>query len=289
MIVTPEQLAELHARIDEWAATLTGNQPKWPGDPTAGRPPTWEHLFDYQGEPDWNTWESIFWWNTPPENFSGCALVQNRGLEWNLNHRFQPAKTLRPFRVEDGRLRIIADRMPAHMRAQMGYNLSNSDVDTMGEYTVTSGAIHTRNSFAAQYGYFEIDAQMPHAFRGGWPAGWLRGINNRHPEVDIFEVIMSEAFKFYTTVHLKTGKAGIETWTDTTQRHKYGVLIEPGKITAYLDRVPRTDIIPAVIDEPMAFILNLAIGGQWPEQSGPVDMDALPAEMQVWALRHWEL
>ncbi|MDY6808603.1 MAG: glycoside hydrolase family 16 protein, partial [Actinomycetota bacterium] len=68
--------------------------------------------------------------------------------------------------------------------------------------------------------------------------------------------------------------------------HVYWVYRQPGLVRIGLDGdtviTLTPDDIPAqsvwVMDDPFFLVLNVAAGGEWP---GPVEADALPAEMSV--------
>src|SRR3954464_14790123 len=65
----------------------------------------------------------------------------------------------------------------------------------------TSGLITTAKSFAQQYGFFEVRAQLP-AGQGFWPAFWLLPASGAWPpEIDVFEVLGDNPTTAYATVH----------------------------------------------------------------------------------------
>ena len=76
-----------------------------------------------------------------------------------------------PFKLVDGALRIEA-------KPSSGNPL---------DMPYTSGVITTENSFAQQYGYFEMRAQLPEG-QGLWPAFWLLSADKHWPpELDPLE------------------------------------------------------------------------------------------------------
>lgn len=285
--LTPTELKALHDLVDTWAAGLSTTAPA-PSKPVqgVGAPRgklTFEDTFD---KLNWDVWDSIFNHSDPSEN--GCTLLGNGERQWYPNHRRRVLYS--PWSVLNGVLRLTAHPATAVEKAAYGY--SRPDLKTVGTHEYVSGLLSSHRSFSQQYGYFEIEAQMP-AGRGLWPAFWMKAQSGDWPpEIDIFEVLGHEPNKLYTTVHYDKDdkKTGIEAWVDTTKWHRYGLLWTSQSMRLWIDDAPAGGgVIPNKVNEPMHFLLNLAVGGSWPEQAGPVDPKALPATLQVRSVRAWAL
>lgn len=140
------------------------------------------------------------------------------------------------------------------------------------------------SGFAAQYGYFEARMLAP-AAPGTWPAFWMLPSTNLIspqsvvPEIDAVELYGHEPTgACHSTHEFKDGKDGgvahCGTRFDSTREalawHTYGVSIGPTTISYYIDG----DLVATAPqvgggDEPMFFLVDLALGGGW-----PIDLDA---------------
>ena len=163
---------------------------------------------------------------------------------------------LNPFSVQDGVVTITASKTPDWAKSQIGYNY-------------ISGELTTAGSFAQQYGYFEMKAQMAPG-QGMWPAFWMLSTNGKWPpEIDIVEAIGDLPNHVYVNTHSATnGNSGKDVWSsaDITQGfHTYGVDWTASTITFYYDgKAVFTRATPADMHTPMYMLLNLAVGGNWP-------------------------
>ena len=163
---------------------------------------------------------------------------------------------LNPFSVQDGIVTITASKTPDWAKSAIGYNY-------------ISGELTTAGSFAQQYGYFEMKAQMAPG-QGMWPAFWMLSTNGKWPpEIDIVEAIGDLPNHVYVNTHSATnGNAGKDVWSsaDITQGfHTYGVDWTASTITFYYDgKAVFTRATPADMHTPMYMLLNLAVGGNWP-------------------------
>ncbi len=175
-------------------------------------------------------------------------------------------------------------------------------------YSYTSGMITSgRNKwdttpakFAFTYGYIEVRAKVPSG-QGLWPALWLLPFNDEDPgkwppEIDIMEVLGDDP----TTVHMHyhyLNASGSHTDSGENYQgvnfandyHTYAVSWEPGAIKWFIDGVERrtafTDsaFIP---NEPMYFIANLAVGGDWP--GAPDSSTVFPSNFLIDYVRIWQ-
>jgi beta-glucanase (GH16 family) len=285
-MLTTEQLAGLHAAIDEYFAKLTppGNTPVIGLGAITAKAPVFDHVFDYTGEPDWSVWDSMFDWSDRENN--GCSLPNNGERQWYVNHESDLAKSFKPWRVGNGYLALVASHIPMSMRPEIGYD--QPDVSNKGFYRYFSGMIRARD-FKMTRGYIELDVSLPLG-HGLWPAFWLLGLNGKPPEFDIFEAPWGPN-RLFTTAHtLNNEPQHIEAWGDFGQWHRIGALWEANKFTLFIDGMPAGGgVVPAQIDEPMYPIINLAVGGEWVEQQWPVDKEIFPAAMLIKRMTAWTL
>jgi beta-glucanase (GH16 family) len=177
---------------------------------------------------------------------------------------------LDPFRVHDGVLSIVANRVPPELKSLLFEN----------EYT--SGILTTQSSFSQKYGYFEIRSKIP-VGTGVWPAFWmLANDGGWPPEIDVMEGRGEEPGTFVMTTHWRhRDTQRIESCPQefmlqdaSSTFHDYGVLWEPDRITYFVDRKPVTDIkVPVGFDDPMYLIINLAMGAKYFKGVGFVDAE----------------
>lgn len=166
----------------------------------------------------------------------------------------------------------------------------------------TSARMITKGKEDWKYGRFEARIKFPRG-RGMWPAFWMLpsedvyGGNPRSGEIDIVEVIGSEASTIYGTLHFGDVKPGnLSSGGKTVLKegdigddfHVYAVEWEEGAIRWYLDGALFHHVekwstpagkYPAPFDRKFHLILNLAVGGNWP---GPPDAETkFPQSMEV--------
>lgn len=158
-------------------------------------------------------------------------------------------------------------------------------------YGYTSGMITTKESHAQTYGYFEMRADIPDA-AGAWPAFWLIPEDGSWPpELDVMEVLTSDARATWTTEHSATGghtaHGRLSFVPDTASgMHTYGALWTATDLVWYIDGVEvfRQDT-PADMHKPMFMIANLALGG-W---GGAITQGDLPAEFRIDYIRAYDI
>lgn len=166
-----------------------------------------------------------------------------------------------------------------------------------------SGMVMSDGCFAQTYGYFEIRAKIP-AGKGLWPAFWLLPSTHKWPpEIDVFEMFgapNSRKEGGVGWVHTGTVHAGEKAFTDWhhvpinqyTSFHRYGLLWGPETMSIFVDgKEIVSQPTPPEYHQPMYLILNLAVGGEWPEL--PDEHTKFPARMEVdyvraWQYRGWE-
>ena len=166
---------------------------------------------------------------------------------------------MNPFSLQGGVLDITA--APGANPLNLAYN---------------SGVITTATSFAQQYGYFEVKAQLP-AGQGFWPAFWLLPVDGTWPpEIDIFEMLGNNPTTAYASLH--SGLSGNTTFKIpylpdlTTGFHTYGLSWQADMLRWFIDGNEVAEAAtPADMNKPMYVLLNLAVGdtGSWPGKYDP--------------------
>ncbi|MGB1670508.1 MAG: family 16 glycosylhydrolase [Flavobacteriales bacterium] len=152
-----------------------------------------------------------------------------------------------------------------------------------------------------QFGRIDVRAILPKG-QGIWPAIWMLGAN--YPtvgwpacgEIDIMELIGSSPNTVHGTIHYGadwtqhnyTGSGTSIPWTETfsDEFHVFSIDWDENGITWLLDDQPFytvdnnvTGSQPYPFDNPFFFILNIAVGGQWPGY--PDDTTEFPQFMAV--------
>ncbi len=169
-------------------------------------------------------------------------------------------------------------------------------------FAYTSGMISTGPpandepaNLAFTYGYVEARLRLP-AGQGLWPAFWLLPADEEsRPEIDVVETLGHTPDRARFHVHL-TAEDGTELdpghdWVDEGLAdgdwHTYAVDWRPGSVTWIVDGRARWRIAgPAVPDEPLYLVLNLAVGGDWP--GSPDASTPMPAELEAEWIRVWQ-
>lgn len=170
----------------------------------------------------------------------------------------------------------------------------------------SSGKITTKNKGDWLYGRFEARIKLPTG-QGSWPAFWMLPTSSSYGtwplsgEIDIMEAINlgmtcekcdgGREDRVHGTLHFgnpwpKNNKAGNETHLerDVTGFHDYALEWYPDRFNWYVDGKLFSTIkkdewfskgapagnTQAPFDKPFYIILNLAVGGKWPEESNDV-------------------
>ncbi|HKR89348.1 MAG TPA: glycoside hydrolase family 16 protein, partial [Phenylobacterium sp.] len=126
----------------------------------------------------WNgssgTWDTTFGYD---DNNKGSTLTGNSEQEMYINANYAATSAVKPWTVNNGVLTLQAAKASPEISSQIN------------GYQYTSGMINTNHTFAQEYGYFEMKAQLP-AGQGLWPAFWLMPTDGSWPpELDIMEVL----------------------------------------------------------------------------------------------------
>lgn len=226
--------------------------------------PVWQPTFadEFDGTAvDWTRWRSIYSDEEP--------IIHNNELQ---------AYVPEACTVSGGLLHITATKQPT----QYGSFLMD----------YASGALSTGTYFQQLYGKFEMRARLP-VGQGLFPAFWMVSSDAPQSEIDTMEALGQEANKVYFNVHGNTPAGPIDeqgNYTDAafsiTDFHTYTVVWEPGLITWSVDGVARFQSEMA-LDVPMHLLVNLAVGGDWPES--PDQTTVFPATFDIDYVRAWHV
>lgn len=175
-----------------------------------------------------------------------------------------------PFRVRGGHLEITARR------------------DRQGEWMsgLIAASDASGNGAGLRYGYFEARMRMPPG-PGTWPAFWLmsrKRDTDRSPsvEIDVVEYYGHDPSSYSATWHTyyrsseakrnagETVRIAVPAGSLVRDFHTYGVLIQPGTVTYYLDRKPVwRQPTPKELTGPLFPLVNLALGSGYPIHETP--------------------
>ena len=166
----------------------------------------------------------------------------------------------------------------------------------------TSARLTTQFKGDWTFGRFEIRAKLPNT-QGIWPAFWMlpsRGRYGSGPaggEIDIMEMIGSEPFRSYGTLHFgnpaerSSGSYDLPNGaTYADDFHLFAVEWEPDEIRWYVDDVlfhSETEWFtsslnapyPAPFDQNFHLLVNVAVGGVWP--GSPDETSVFPQMLYV--------
>ncbi len=195
--------------------------------------------------------------NQGKNNPNSYSIVSNGEQEAYTDANFQGTAAgplgLNPFTINPGGgLTITAAPIPA---ADLGYTFGQS---------FSSGMLNTKGIFEQEYGYFEINAEMPQT-AGSWPAFWMVPDTYNGQEADITEDRGSDPQYDYVRAYSAGGApvyANAIKSGDPSGFHTYGLLWTPTTLTyTYDGYVVLTTPTPSSWTGPMYMILDLAMGG----------------------------
>jgi len=175
-----------------------------------------------------------------------------------------------PFRVEDGKLLITAQR------------------DEKGRWRsgLIAAADASGKGHGVQYGYFEARMKLPPG-PGTWPAFWLislKPVKDRAPkiEIDVIEYYGHRTDAYHVTGHVwyrgpdkklnrhEGAKVAVEPDSLVNAFHTYGVRVDPENITYYFDRkAVWQQSTPSEHKTPLYPLVNLALGSGYSIKDTP--------------------
>ena len=185
---------------------------------------------------------------------------------------------------------------------------TNGGVGTAGVYT--SARLKSEGLVQPQYGFIEARIRLPHG-DGIWPAFWMLGSDiNSDPwplcgESDIMENLGMSSWLGQTqsTVHGATSSGGdwqvyytydLPSGQDfDSSYHLFQELWQANSVTYYVDGNLLGTVTPSnnggnpwQLNQPMFFLLNIAVGGSWP--GDPDSSTVFPQTMYVDYVRLYE-
>ncbi len=215
---------------------------------------------------------------------NGC----DRGLcGWGNNELQQYSDSPENVRIEEGRLVIEAKQE--------------------GSTSYSSARMITQDKQELRFGRIDIRAKLPKG-QGVWPAIWMLGANIDDVgwpacgEIDIMELVGHEPNKVHGTVHYGppspnnrfTGTSSTAPKGDFSERfHVFTLVWHANQLYWYVDDFLYFEINPDKLgneaypfNNNFFFILNVAIGGNWP--GDPDETTAFPQRMEVDYIRVFE-
>jgi len=184
-----------------------------------------------------------------------------------------------------------------------GYLVIQAKNESAGDQIYTSSRLTTQNKYSFKYGRVDIRAALPKG-QGIWPALWMLGKNMpqvswpKCGEVDIMEMIGGGGSgngsdkTTYGTAHWDNngshaqygGNTKLSSGVFNDEFHVFSIVWDAKKIAWYLDDVKfhEIDTTPAglsAFQEEYFFIINLAVGGNWPGK--PDGTTVLPQQLVV--------
>lgn len=224
------------------------------------------------------------------EEFNGPAIDPNSWLfeigdgcpdvcGWGNNE-------LESYTDEEANAKIMDGKLVITALKKDGYN----------EYT--SARMITRGKKEFQYGRIDIRARLPYG-QGIWPAIWMLGSNiikvgwPQCGEIDIMELVGHEPKTSYGTAHYDAGGhvykgssySLITGQTFADEFHVFSILWEKDQIRWYVDYHPFFELDIETVGSTWPFnnlfyfILNIAVGGNWP--GDPDATTIFPQTMEV--------
>ncbi len=171
----------------------------------------------------------------------------------------------------------------------------------LGEENYSSARITTKDKFEFQYGKVEARIKVPIG-QGIWPAFWMLGANidavswPQCGEIDIMEHVNNEPLTHAAKHWNLNGHiyATTNAPVQVNEFHKYGIIWNEEGVTYFINDIPffylpfsENDNTADIFQRPFYFLLNVAIGGNWPGY--PDGTATFPATMEVQYIRVYEL
>ena len=165
-----------------------------------------------------------------------------------------------------------------------GYLVIEARKETMGTNNYTSARMISKDKKTFTYGRIDFRAKLPKG-QGVWPALWMLGNNiGTTPwpacgEIDIMELLGHEPQKTYGTIHWGAaggasthigGNYSLSSLTFNDKFHLFSLKWEADKLSFLIDDVVYFTANKSQVngdypfDKPFFFIMNLAVGGNWP-------------------------
>jgi len=182
-----------------------------------------------------------------------------------------------------------------------GYLIIQAKPEAAGSKAYTSSRLTTQGKINLKYGRVDIRAALPKG-QGIWPALWMLGKNintvgwPKCGEIDIMELIGGGTTGRDDTVHGTAhwdnngshaqygGSTKLTSGVFNDEFHVFSIIWDSKKITWYLDDkqfhvIDTTPVGLSEFQEDYFFIINLAVGGNWP--GNPDGTTVLPQHLIV--------
>ncbi|MDD4970185.1 MAG: family 16 glycosylhydrolase [Paludibacter sp.] len=180
-----------------------------------------------------------------------------------------------------------------------GYLVLEARKEAYGNNNYTSARLLSKDKKTFTYGRIDFRAKLPSG-QGIWPALWMLGNNISSKswpacgEIDIMELLGHEPQKTYGTIHWGAaggpsthigGNYSLNSQTFNDKFHVFSLLWETDKLSFLIDNIPFYTANKSQVngdypfDKPFFFILNVAVGGNWP--GNPDNTTIFPQRMIV--------
>ncbi|MBX2826450.1 MAG: glycoside hydrolase family 16 protein [Gammaproteobacteria bacterium] len=225
---------------------------------------------------DSNKWNTQYQW--------GPDLIVNDEEQYYVDINNNPDFGYNPFSFDGESLIITADRTPTDLN------------DAAKEQAYLSGTLTSLGLFDMTYGYVEIRAKLPEG-KGFWPGFWMLGTEfvDRKPQLYIMENRGDNTSIVYHRYNYSDDQDQF-VYSDLLQSsgqnfhdefHTYGVEWSEGQVTFYVDgELQHTIQDENISSQDMYFILNLAVGGWFPE--APDDTTTFPGVYTIDYIRAYQ-
>jgi len=180
-----------------------------------------------------------------------------------------------------------------------GYLVIEARKEAMGSNNYTSARMISKDKKTFTYGRIDFRAKLPKG-QGIWPALWMLGNNiGTTPwpacgEIDILELLGHEPQKMYGTIHWGAaggasthigGNSTLSSETFSDKFHIFSLKWDANQLSFLVDDVSYFTATKSQVngnypfDKPFFFIMNLAVGGNWP--GNPDNTTVFPQRMIV--------
>lgn len=225
---------------------------------------------------DENKWNTQLQW--------GPDLIVNDEEQYYVDIRNASDFGYDPFSFDGSAITISADRTPADL------------LSSAKDQSYLSGALTSLGFFDVSYGYIEIRAKLPTG-KGYWPGFWMLGTEfiDKKPQLYIMENRGDNTSVVYHRYNYSNENDQF-VYSDLLQSsgqdfssdfHTFGVEWSEGQLTYYVDGMSQHTITNEnVASQKMYFILNLAVGGWFPE--APDDTTGFPGSFTIDYIRAYQ-
>lgn len=180
-----------------------------------------------------------------------------------------------------------------------GYLVIEARKEAMGSNNYTSARMISKDKKTFTYGRIDFRAKLPKG-QGIWPALWMLGNNiGTTPwpacgEIDILELLGHEPQKMYGTIHWGAaggasthigGNSTLSSGTFSDKFHIFSLKWDANQLSFLVDDISYFTATKSQVngnypfDKPFFFIMNLAVGGNWP--GNPDNTTVFPQRMIV--------